>query len=141
MLTLPTVVGFGEIGLDYHNATESDKTGQMDSFRQLLNISADTRRTVIIHGRDAFDDILTEMKKQLNCSTIVHYHSFEYGLYEAKKFLDSFPMTCFGLTGKIVKWNMKDLIDGLPLENLICETAHIFQLVINPSAAPQMFWL
>ena len=77
MLTLPTVVGFREIGLDYHNATESYKTGQMDSFRQLLNIAADTRRTVIIHGRDAFDDILTEMKKQLNCSTIVHYHSFE----------------------------------------------------------------
>ena len=63
MLTLPTVVGFGEIGLDYHNATESDKTGQMDSFRQLLKIAAKTRRTVVIHGRDAFEDILTEMKK------------------------------------------------------------------------------
>ena len=89
----------------------------------MKQIAAKTRRKVIINGRDAFEDILTEMKKQLHINTIVHYHSFEYGLKEARKFLDTFPMTYFGLTGKIVKGtaHMKEVIDGLPLENLICE--------------------
>ena len=32
LLTLPTVVGFGEIGLDYNRATPADKIGQMASF-------------------------------------------------------------------------------------------------------------
>ena len=139
MLTLPTVVGFGEIGLDYHNVTESDKSGQMDSFRQLLKIASKTRRTVIIHGREAFDDILTEMKKELVWSTIVHYHSFEYGIAEANKFLESFPKTCFGLTGKIVKRkdHMKDIINSLPLENLICETdSPYFPIGNHPFSCP-----
>ena len=38
--------------------------------------------------------------------------------------MDTFPDTCFGLTGKIVTRpeHMRDLIERLPLENLICET-------------------
>ena len=80
LLTLPTVVGFGEIGLDYHRATQTDKDSQLNSFRQLLKIAAKTRKTVVIHGRDAFEDVLSEMKKELNISTTVHYHSFENGL-------------------------------------------------------------
>ena len=63
MLTLPTVVGFGEIGLDYNRATQTDKDGQIESFRELLKMAAKTRKTVVIHGRDAFEDVLTEMTK------------------------------------------------------------------------------
>ena len=124
LLTLPTVVGFGEIGLDYNRATPADKIGQMASFRQLLEIADKTRKTVVIHGRDAFEDVLAEMKKSLIPATQVHFHCFGESMTEARKFLDSFPNTCFGFTGKIVNNPnfQKDLIENLPLENLICET-------------------
>ena len=139
MITLPTVVGFGEIGLDYNRATQADKDGQMESFRDLLKIAAKTRKTVIIHGRDAFDDVLAEMKKELIPSTLVHYHSFEEGLLEARQFLDAFPQTCFGLTGKIVtrQNHMTDLTQYLPLENLICETdSPYFPTGTHPYSCP-----
>ena len=139
LLTIPTVVGFGEIGLDYHNATQTDKAGQIDTFRGLLKMAAKTRKTVVIHGREAFGDILKEMKKELIPATKVHYHSFEQGLTEARQFMDTFPDTCFGLTGKIVTRpeHMKDLIERLPLENLICETdSPYFPTGAHPFSCP-----
>ena len=48
-------------------------------------------------------------------------------------------MTCFGLTGKIVKRkdHMKDLIDTLPLENFICETdSPYFPIGNHPFSCP-----
>ena len=58
---------------------------------------------------------------------------------EARKFLDSFPNTCFGFTGKIVNNPnfQKDLIENLPLENLICETdSPYFPTGNNPYSCP-----
>ena len=139
LMTIPTVVGFGEIGLDYHRATPEDKIGQKQSFSELLKMAAKTRKTVVIHGRGAFGDVLTEMQKELNVTTKVHYHSFEHGLTEARQFMCSFPQTCFGLTGKIVTRpdHMKELIEGLPLENLICETdSPYFPTGTHPFSCP-----
>jgi TatD DNase family protein len=54
----PKVVAIGEIGLDYHWETSS-KADQRTVFEQQLTIAAELELPVIIHNREASDDIIT----------------------------------------------------------------------------------
>ena len=53
----PEVVAIGETGLDYHYA-RGDRPNQRASFLRHLNLAAELRLPVIVHARDAEDDVL-----------------------------------------------------------------------------------
>jgi TatD DNase family protein len=54
------VVAVGEIGLDYHftDAHQVPKKAQQQVFRQMLGLAQEVDKPVVLHTRDAFDDLL-----------------------------------------------------------------------------------
>ncbi|MBU2360968.1 MAG: TatD family hydrolase, partial [Alphaproteobacteria bacterium] len=52
----PKFVGIGETGLDYHYTAET-KTQQQDSLRLHIEVCRQTKLPLIIHARDADDDM------------------------------------------------------------------------------------
>lgn len=57
LMTNPKVVALGETGLDFHyNFSKQD--AQKDIFRKHLQIAAKTKKPVVVHSRNAFDETL-----------------------------------------------------------------------------------
>ena len=56
-------VGIGECGLDYHFGNEN-KTIQKLSFATQINLARDTGLPLIIHSRDADDDMVEILQKE-----------------------------------------------------------------------------
>ncbi|MDR1135875.1 MAG: TatD family hydrolase [Clostridiales Family XIII bacterium] len=57
------VVAIGEIGLDYYRNL-SDRQSQKDCFRRQIGIALELEMPIIIHDRDANDDVLCILKEE-----------------------------------------------------------------------------
>ncbi len=55
----PSVCAVGEIGLDYHYEDAAPRQVQLDLLRRQLEIAAESDLPVILHDRDAHEDMLT----------------------------------------------------------------------------------
>ena len=81
----PKFVGIGETGLDYHYTAESKAT-QQESLRLHIEAARQTGLPLIIHARDADDDmarILTEEHRAGAYSCVMHCFSSGRALAEA----------------------------------------------------------
>jgi TatD DNase family protein len=58
----PKVVAIGEIGLDYH-WDESPKAKQVEAFEAQLELAAQVQLPVIIHNREASEDVIAILEK------------------------------------------------------------------------------
>ena len=93
----PQVVGFGEIGLDFFRNISPPKV-QRRCFDQLLDLGLELGLPIIIHDRDAHQEVLEHLKAADAGKNggVIHCYSGDWPL--AKKFLDlgfhlSFPGT------------------------------------------------
>jgi TatD DNase family protein len=61
----PKVVAIGETGLDYHRMPEGNhdeyKAKQASIFRQQMEVAAELTLNCVIHQRDSFDDVNTQL--------------------------------------------------------------------------------
>src|SRR3989338_98498 len=82
-----TVVAMGEIGIDYHHHMR-DETGsaQREAFAQMLQIALDLSLPAIVHGRDAYSDVLDVIRAHPGARCVLH--SFEASYEIAKQALD-----------------------------------------------------
>ena len=78
------VAAIGETGLDYFRNL-SPKEDQKRILIEHLKIAREVKKPVIIHCRDAFDDILPILKKYADLDTGGVLHCFSEGAAEAKK--------------------------------------------------------
>lgn len=60
---LPGVVAVGETGLDYYRTTATHEA-QRESFRRHIAIAKSTGRALVIHDREAHDDVLTVLAEE-----------------------------------------------------------------------------
>jgi TatD DNase family protein len=81
----PKVVGFGEIGVDYHYDF-SPREAQKSVFREQLAIARDVGLPVIIHTREAWDDTFSILEEQPPAHGGV-MHCFSGGPEEARRSL------------------------------------------------------
>lgn len=118
----PEVIAIGEIGLDYYY-DHSPREVQQQVFRQQIRIAKEVGLPVIIHNRDAHQevyDILSEEGAK-EVGGIMHCYSGSYEM--AKRFIDlNFFISLAGpVTFKNAK-TVKDIARNIPLEYLLIET-------------------
>ena len=117
------IIGIGETGLDFFY-NHSDKEVQKKSFIEHIKAALELNIPVIVHSRNAEDDIYDILKNEKgNLNLKVLIHCFTGSKNFAKKLLD---LNCYiSISGIITFKNSKTLADTIsyiPIENLLVET-------------------
>lgn len=127
------VVAWGEIGLDYHWDTVP-RSRQSEIFAAQIALAQSLRPALplIIHNRDALDDVLAVLKTSQTPAPIV-MHCFTGGTDDARLCLDA---GCFLGIGGVATFKKSDAVRAAiayaPLERLLLETD-------CPYLAPQLW--
>ena len=117
------VVAWGEIGLDYHY-DHSPRDVQREVFRRQLEIARELNLPVIIHSREADDDTIAILRKELSgYERAGVLHCFGGSLQMARDAIDlGFYISFAGnLTFKKAE-DLRDIARQLPLDRLMVET-------------------
>lgn len=118
------VIGIGEIGLDYHFDDAPSKEEQKEGFVSQIRLADKVGLPIIIHERDAIDDVLNILKankKYLNHGGIIHCFGHDYKSY--KKFEKLGFLVSFG--GVVTFKNagvVPETATLVPLSNMVLET-------------------
>ncbi len=126
------IVAFGEIGLDYYK-NYSDPAKQRHHFRRQLDMAHEFKLPVIIHNRDAGNDILKILReaKPLEYGGVMHCFSGDYAY--ACKVLDlGMLISIPGIVTFKNSITLQDVARMIPLVSMILETD-------GPFLAPQPF--
>ena len=117
------IIGIGETGLDYYKF-KSNKKIQIDSFLKHIELADQLKIPVIVHNRDADDDlinIISENVRKKNIKFLIH--CFTGSLEMAKKLLD---LNCFISFSGIITFkkseNLRNVAKFLPLDRIMIET-------------------
>ncbi|MFN2571236.1 MAG: TatD family hydrolase [Gemmatimonadales bacterium] len=121
LVASPDVVAVGETGLDYHYM-HSPRDTQRQAFAAQLALGAEMGKPVIVHARDADDD-MAEMLGALGARPpVVVLHSFSSGdaVWNAGMAIDAY----FSFSGMITfkNWTRTDRLTTCPPERLLVET-------------------
>lgn len=121
--THPKMVGIGETGLDYHYTADS-AAAQQDSLRVHIEAARQTRLPLIIHARDADEDmarILTEEYRNGEYSCVMHCFSSGAGLARAALDL-GFYLSMSGIAAFPKSQELRDIFAAAPLDRILIET-------------------
>ncbi len=134
----PKCVAIGECGLEYPSRVRlaeigfseiDNKEAQAELFTHHINLSHETEKPLVIHCRDAYEDLYEILKKNeglliKNCPALMHF--FSGSVEDAEKFLELGCIFSFG--GAVtfpLKPNQTDftsLIKILPMQAIVLET-------------------
>jgi len=113
------VVAIGEIGLDYYEM-KNTKQEQKKLFVPQLEIAAEQDLPVILHVRDAFDDVY-ELVQDKKLRGVVH--CFSGSLEQARKYLDLGFLISFTNIITFPKTDeLAEVVKEIPLEKIMIET-------------------
>ena len=121
LAALPAVRGIGETGLDYYRDTASPGQ-QQESFRRHIDIAKRHDKTLVIHDREAHDDVLRVLREEGPPRRVV-FHCFSGDAV--------FARTCaangyyMSFAGNVTFKNAQSLRDAAvacPLELMLVET-------------------
>ncbi|NQX64125.1 TatD family hydrolase [Paenibacillus qinlingensis] len=116
------VVAIGEIGLDYY-WDKSPKDVQQRVFREQIRLARKLGMPIVIHNRDAHQDILTILKEEKAAEVGGIMHCFSGSWETAKQCLDMNFHISFG--GPVTFKNAvqpKEVLAKVPLDRLLIET-------------------
>jgi len=120
--TSKKILAIGEIGLDYYR--NQNKFEQLDFFDKQIYLAKELNLPVIIHTRDADNDMLSIIKKHTNITNQKFLiHCFSGTLEFAKKLLN---FDCYISLSGIVTFknatNIHEVARNIPLDRLLIET-------------------
>jgi TatD DNase family protein len=119
----PKMVGIGETGLDYHYTPES-KDIQQASLRVHIEAAQETQLPLIIHARDADDDmaaILAEGMARRAYPCVMHCFSSGEGLARAALEM-GFYLSMSGIAAFPKSGALREIFARAPLERILLET-------------------
>ncbi|MEM9969666.1 MAG: TatD family hydrolase [Pseudomonadota bacterium] len=119
----PKCVGIGETGLDYHYTAES-ATSQQESLRIHIEAARQTGLPLIIHARDADDDmarILSEEHAAGAYTCVMHCFSSGAALAETALGL-GFYLSMSGIAAFPKSHALRDIFAAAPLDRILVET-------------------
>ena len=116
------VVAIGEIGLDYHWDT-SPKDVQARVFREQIRLARKLGMPIVIHNREAHQDILSILREEKAAEVGGIMHCFSGSWETARQCLDMNFYISFGgpITFKNAK-QPKEVLAKVPLNRLLIET-------------------
>lgn len=118
------IIGIGETGLDYYHQDNPSKIDQIKSFLEHIEASKVTGLPLIIHSRNADEDmieILSNQIKQKEFKAVMHCFSSSREMAYKALNLGIF----ISISGIVTFSNAKDLqslVKELPLEKILVET-------------------
>ena len=118
----PKVVAIGETGLDYH-WDKSPKDIQKDVFRKQIQLAKKVNLPLVIHNRNATEDVIDILKEERADEVGGVMHCFSSDLEAAKTCIDLNFFISFG--GPVTFKNAKPLQEvarEVPLEHMLIET-------------------
>jgi TatD DNase family protein len=118
----PKVVAIGEIGLDYYWDT-SPRDVQDRVFREQIRLAKEVKLPIIIHNRDAHEDVLKILREEHAEDVGGIMHAFSGSVEMAKACLDLNFYISFGgpLTFKNAR-KPKEVAKEVPLDRILIET-------------------
>lgn len=122
----PKVKAIGEIGLDYFHSRDNKKRDwQKKLFKKQLEIAKELNLPVVIHCRDAYQDLLKIISQEEFKKMKMVMHCFCGGLKETEEFL-KFPNLKFSFTGNLTFLKEGDellkVVEKIPLNRIMAET-------------------
>ena len=118
----PRVRAIGETGLDYFRTPESGRSEQARSFREHIAIAKRHNKTLMIHDRDAHEDVLKILHEEGAPDQVI-FHCFSGDEVMAKECVASGFVLSFA--GTVTFSNAPQLRTALlqvPLDQLLVET-------------------
>jgi TatD DNase family protein len=115
----PKVVAIGEIGLDYYRDL-SPRPVQRTIFTQQLDLASELGLPVVVHSRDAYEDVLEELGRWKGIGVV---HSYSGGT----RFLNDTLALGFyvGISGPVTfpkASQLREVAAKTPLDRLLIET-------------------
>ncbi len=118
----PRVVAIGETGLDYFRS-EGDLEWQRDRFRSHIQAAKEVKKPLIIHCRDAKDDVLAILQQQEADQVGGVMHCFVEDLETAKRAIDlNFLISFSGILTFKSATALQAVAKQLPDSSLLIET-------------------
>ncbi|KAM9408214.1 putative deoxyribonuclease TATDN2 [Pholidichthys leucotaenia] len=121
----PKAVAFGEMGLDYSYKNSTDTSVQKKVFEHQLRLAVSMQKPLVIHCRDADDDLLAIMKKCVPRDYKIHRHCFTNSYPVIEPFLEEFPNLYVGFTALITYSTAtaaRNAVCQIPLDRIVLET-------------------
>jgi len=119
MLRDPQVVAVGETGLDFHY-DHSPRPAQRLAFDAQLTIAEETGRPVVIHAREADEEVAAILESHPGVTAILHSFSSGMGLLRAGLVHRHYVSFSGMVTFK--NWRLDEAIRETPLDRLLLET-------------------
>jgi TatD DNase family protein len=137
----PRVVAVGETGLDHFRTEDSGWGPQEESFRRHISIAKQSGKAVMIHDRDAHEDVLRVLESEGAPEQVI-FHCFSGDADFARKCADRGYVMSFA--GNVTFKNAQDLRDAAaiaPLDQLLVETDAPFLTPMPHRGAPNSPYL
>jgi TatD DNase family protein len=126
------VVAIGEIGLDFHHIPKDNiqKMKHLQEFQKMfltkqLNVARELDLPVVIHCRDAYDELFTIISETQYQSMKMVLHCYGGTIEQTKIFLE-LPQVFFSFTGIVTfvkpEAELLQVIQSIPLERIMVET-------------------
>ncbi|NLF80005.1 MAG: TatD family hydrolase [Clostridia bacterium] len=119
----PQVVAWGEIGLDYHYDDGPERAVQQQLFRAQIALARESGLPIVIHDRDAHQDVLAILKEEGATENGGVMHCFS-GSWETAKAAMSLGMM-ISFAGPLTFTNARQPVEvaaKVPLDMLLIET-------------------
>lgn len=132
LLDHPKVVALGEIGLDFYR-DRSPRDVQRTAFRQQIRLAREIGKPLVVHDRDAHDEILQILQEENAAEVGGVLHCFSGDLAMARKCLElGFYLSFPGTITYPKNHAAREVAKAIPIDRLLVETD-------CPYLAPQQF--
>lgn len=122
LLTAPKTVALGEIGLDFYR-DRSPRDVQRQAFRDQLRLAKKHKMPIIVHDREAHDEILKILREESASQVGGVIHCFSGDLQMARTCLDMGFYVSF--TGNITypkNEALREVVAAIPIDRILVET-------------------
>ncbi|HVW80777.1 MAG TPA: TatD family hydrolase [Mycobacteriales bacterium] len=135
------VVAIGETGLDHFRTEDAGWGSQEESFRRHISIAKQSGKAVMIHDREAHEDVLRVLESEGAPERVI-FHCFSGDAGFARKCADRGYVMSFA--GNVTFKNAQDLRDAAavaPLDQILVETDAPFLTPMPYRGAPNSPYL